>query len=231
MPLSTYVTTRELWFIMTRLTLQTRCCRVSTSNVWRLLRRGKSFYDFSSTRHLLPTGNTGARHEWQKHWSTESRTNVINMTESMSLINFLLNFLSNGRQTTRVGSRKRKTTKKTQEKLFSVSWFRKISFFRLSSRRGCERGGGYNGTARKSSFEKPFAVRATLLLRFGLHSLDHAKWKHFVLSSLHAAIFLCGKTFPVNRGWMRRIRLSSNSATCGDSKLYSSFQQLDFLQT
>lgn len=45
--------------------------------------------------HLHPAaaGSTGARHEWQKHWRTDSRTNVINIASNWPLINsFTINF-------------------------------------------------------------------------------------------------------------------------------------------
>lgn len=45
--------------------------------------------------HLHPAaaGSTGARHEWQKHWRTDSRTNVINIASNWPLINFFtINF-------------------------------------------------------------------------------------------------------------------------------------------
>lgn len=76
-----------------------------TSNVWRLLfrasadddktrrRRKKFFYDILLSLHLLPAGRTGARHEWQKHWSTESRTNVINMTSTLQIHELINRFV------------------------------------------------------------------------------------------------------------------------------------------
>lgn len=51
-----------------------------------------SFTTFLRSLHLLPAGRTGARHEWQKHWSTESRTKVINMTSTLQMLELINRF-------------------------------------------------------------------------------------------------------------------------------------------
>lgn len=87
----------------------------------------KIFYDFPS-RHLLPAGKTGARHEWQKHWSTESRTSVINMI-LFSLINrarFALFLLFYGNTQQGWGRRKERKSqlrrKELKKKLLPALW-------------------------------------------------------------------------------------------------------------
>lgn len=105
-------------------------CTVSTSSVWRVfsLSMGKNILRLCPS-HLLPAGITGARHEWQKHWRTESRTNVINMTLTRFRIHYLTENSSefpswrNAKNTTRVGSRKwrekRRLRRKELKKMFS----------------------------------------------------------------------------------------------------------------
>lgn len=100
-----------------------KCLEAIISNVLRLS---------PPSRHLLPAGITGTRHEWQKHWSTESRTNVINMTATLITCTYkpsrdffsAIETRDEKQGWGRLEERKKSTTKKnSRRKCFSVSWF------------------------------------------------------------------------------------------------------------
>lgn len=113
---------------------------------------------------------------------------------------------------TRVGSAyKRKTTKKTQEKCFSVSWFKDFFLPAFWLQRGmCERRSNERNCAKTSACEAFLLSQKGLFFRFGPQSPDHAKWKHFRYAEITKMNFWMKQIFRVLSvgGWRSDTRYS-----------------------